>query len=105
MKYTFFLLCLTLTLSGFAQEYKQKWDGKQLIKIQYHRAQLRIEGHKGSELILQAKNYVAPPERAKGLRSLYNTAVDNTGIGMAVETKDGVLQLREASQDPGGICD
>ena len=101
MKYPILLFLLILALPGVAQEYKQKVNADQLIKIQYHQADMRIEGYKGNEVVIQATNYNAPPERAKGLRSLYNTAVDNTNIGMAVESKDGALVIREATKDPG----
>lgn len=98
MKHTCILLLLLISLPGLAQEFRQKVATNQQVKIQYHKAQIVVEGHKGSELVIQAKGYEAPPERAKGLKSLYNTAVDNTGIGLSVEVKDGALVIREASQ-------
>ncbi|WP_040396918.1 DUF4097 family beta strand repeat-containing protein [Cesiribacter andamanensis] len=101
MKHTFLFLLLALALPGLAQEYKQRITADQLIKIQYHKAELRIEAHKGNELIIQARDYEAPPERAKGLRPLYNTAVDNTNTGMSVESKDGQVLIREAMANPG----
>lgn len=98
MKYKILLLLLMISLPGLTQEFKQKVTANQAVKIQYHKSQIQIEGYKGTDLVIQAKNFEAPPERAKGLRSLYNTAVDNTGIGLSVEVKDGVLVVREASQ-------
>jgi hypothetical protein len=101
MKYKILLLLFAVAGPAMAQEFKQKVAAGQQVKIQYHKADIRIEGYKGSEIVIQASNYEGPPERAKGLRSLYNTSVDNTGIGLAVEAKDGVLLVREATQDPG----
>ncbi len=98
MKYKIIILLLISSLPGLAQEYKHKVATNQAVKIQYHKAQIVVEGHKGTELVIQAKNYEAPPERAKGLRSLYNSAVDNTGIGLSVEEQEGTLMIREASQ-------
>lgn len=101
MKYKILFLMLMAALPGLAQEFKQRLNADQLVKIQYHKAELRIEAHKGNELIIQAKDYEAPPERAKGLRPLYNTAIDNTNTGMSVESKDGQLLIREATANPG----
>ncbi|AHM61002.1 hypothetical protein D770_13740 [Flammeovirgaceae bacterium 311] len=101
MKYKILLLLLSAALPGLAQEFKQKVAANQQVKIQYHKADIRIEGYSGSEIVIQASDYQAPPERAKGLRSLYNTSVDNTGIGLAVEAKEGALLVREATQHPG----
>ncbi|WP_224995460.1 DUF4097 family beta strand repeat-containing protein [Cesiribacter sp. SM1] len=101
MKYKILLLLLAVAGPVMAQEFKQKVAAGQQVKIQYHKADIRIEGYKGSEIVIQASGYEAPPERAKGLRSLYNSSVDNTGIGLAVEAKEGVLLVREASQTPG----
>lgn len=98
MKYKIIVLLLMISLPGFAQEYKHKVAANQTVKIQYHKAQIVVEGHKGNELVIQATNYEAPPERAKGLRSLYNSAVDNSGIGLSVKEQDGVLVIKEASQ-------
>jgi hypothetical protein len=102
MKYTLlFLLLIAAAMPGLAQEYKQRLNADQLVKIQYHKAELRIEAHKGNELIIQARDYEAPPERAKGLRPLYNTAIDNTNTGMSVESQGGQLLIREAMANPG----
>ena len=98
MKYKILSLLLMLSLPGLAQEFKQKVAANQAVKILYQKSDIAIEGYKGNELLIQAKNYEAPPERAKGLRSLYNTAVDNTNIGLSVEVQDGALVVREASQ-------
>ena len=101
MKYTCLMILLLIALPGLSQESRQKLAANQPVKVQYHKANIAVEGYKGSEVVIQAKRYEAPPERAKGMRSLYNTAVDNTGIGLSVETKDGVMVIREASQKGG----
>ncbi len=38
------------------------------------------------------------PERAKGLKSLYNTAEDNTGLGLSVVQEGNVLKIVKASR-------
>ena len=94
MKYTCLILLLCIALPGLSQESRHKLASSQPLKVQYHKAKISIEGYKGSEVVIQAKNYEAPPERAKGMRSLYNTAIDNTGVGLSVETKEGTLVIR-----------
>ncbi len=92
------LLCLT---TAYAQEYKTKLanakDRKVIIEMAG--ADIKIEGHNSDEVIIQASSgYEAPPERAKGLKPLYNTAVDNTGIGLAVTPESGGLRIEKAAR-------
>lgn len=72
-------------------------NGAKRIDIQIERAGLEIVGHNSQEVILEVEGYRPPPERAKGLRPLYNQATDNTGMGVMVETKGGVMYIKKAS--------
>ncbi|CCH53117.1 hypothetical protein BN8_02184 [Fibrisoma limi BUZ 3] len=92
------LCCLTNT---YAQEYKTKLanskDRKVIIEIDA--GDVKVEGHNGDEVIIQASSgYEAPPERAKGLKPLYNSAVDNTNLGLAVTPENGGLRIEKATR-------
>lgn len=86
-----------------AQEYKTKLANAKdrKVTIEMDASSLRIEGHNSDEVIIQAASgYEAPPERAKGLKPIYNTAVDNSGIGLAVTTENGGLKIEKATRKP-----
>ncbi|GAB4022927.1 DUF4097 family beta strand repeat-containing protein [Spirosoma koreense] len=100
------LLLLSLSLAwclttANAQEYKTKLTNSKdrKVTIEMDAAQLKIEGHNSDEVLIQASSgYEAPPERAKGLKPIYNTAVDNTGIGLAVTQESGGLKIEKAAR-------
>ena len=83
----------------FAQEFKTKLANSKdrKISIEMDASTLKIEGYDGDELIIKGNGFQDPPEQAKGLRSLYNSAVDNTGIGLAVTTQGNGLKIEKAS--------
>ncbi len=84
------LLAILLTATTLqAQEYKipvqNTTDGK--LSLVNFMGDLPIEGYNGNEIIItttDAEN-VTTPERAKGLKPIYPTGTDNTGIGLYVE--------------------
>ncbi len=82
-----------------AQEYKVKLpnspDRKVTIQLD---GDVKIEGYDGEEVSIRGNGQEAPPERAKGLKPLYNTAVDNSGIGLAVTPESGGLKIEKASR-------
>lgn len=88
-------------LPGQAQEYSKRIAGNQQVKILLNKGEMKIEGYNGNEVKITAHNYQEPPERAKGLRPLYNSAQDNTGIGLAVTEESGTLLIQEASGQEG----
>lgn len=73
----------------------------QQVKVLLNRGDMKIEGYNGNEVRITAHNYEQPPERAKGLKPLYNNAQDNTGIGLSVEEEGGALVVQEASGQGG----
>lgn len=90
--------CLT---SAYAQEYKTKLANAKdrKVTIEMNSGDVKIEGHNSDDVIIQASSgYEAPPERAKGLKPLYNSAVDNSGIGLAVTPENGGLRIEKASR-------
>ncbi len=100
-KHMFIFACLFLTaLYTQAQEYKYKLanTGNSKIAIELEADNLKIEGHAGDEVIIRGGNTEPIPEQAKGLKPLYNTNVDNTGIGLSVTSEGGVLKIEKASR-------
>lgn len=100
-KNMFVLACLLLTaVYTQAQDFKAKLantkDSK--ISIELEGENLKIEGYAGDEVIIKGGSVEAIPEQAKGLKPLYNTNVDNTGLGLAVNVEGGVLKIEKASR-------
>jgi DUF4097 and DUF4098 domain-containing protein YvlB len=93
-----FLLCL---IQAQAQEYKTKLANAKdrKVTIEMDAGQVKIEGYNGDEVVIQANSgYEAPPERAKGLKPMYNSAVDNSGIGLSVTPENGGLHIEKATR-------
>ncbi|TDE12926.1 DUF4097 family beta strand repeat-containing protein [Dyadobacter psychrotolerans] len=91
-------ILLSTTLS-FAQEYKTKLTNSKdrKVTIEMDGSDIKIEGYNGDEVIIQASSgFEAPPERAKGLKPLYYSAVDNSGIGLSVTTESGGVKIEKA---------
>lgn len=100
LKILFFWLII-VTMPAFAQEYKKALKPDQKVKILLNRSKIKVEGYNGSEVNITALNYEKPPERAKGLRPLYNSAQDNTNIGLSVTEEQGALVIQQASNQDG----
>ncbi|MBA4853863.1 DUF4097 family beta strand repeat-containing protein [Emticicia sp. BO119] len=93
--------CLLLTaVYTQAQEFKSKLantkDSK--IAIELDADNMKIEGYAGDEVIIRGGSTEPIPEQAKGLKPLYNTNIDNTGLGLAVNLESGVLRIEKASR-------
>lgn len=91
---------LLSTVAAQAQEYKTKLTNSKdhKVALEIDAGDIKIEGHNSDEVVIQASGYEAPPEQAKGLKPLYNSATDNTGIGLSVTTDNGVLKLEKATR-------
>ncbi|GAB3997897.1 hypothetical protein GCM10028807_44130 [Spirosoma daeguense] len=84
-----------------ANEYKTKLANNKdrKVVIEMDASQLKIEGHNSDEVVIQASSgYEAPPERAKGLKPIYNTVVDNSGIGLSVTPDGNGLKIEKATR-------
>lgn len=97
-----FIITVLLGLSQvvFAQTYTAKFsnsNGDKKVRIIKSNGEMRIVAHNSSEVIMTTNDYEAPPERAKGLRPLYNNAVDNTGIGLEVTESGNEITIKKAS--------
>ncbi|KPK85880.1 MAG: hypothetical protein AMS27_06390 [Bacteroides sp. SM23_62_1] len=94
MKKVVCLLLLFLPLSClFGQQYKTTLSGKReyTLKLLDIEADLNISTTSGNEIIIQATSLPEAPDKAKGLRPLTKSGVDNTGIGLNMEIIDNVI--------------
>lgn len=99
-------MLLILLLTGLTYSWASAQGGTHKIKTSAKKVvfsvddtDLIIEGHNSAEVIITTDDYEEPPERAKGLRPLYTTGQDNTGIGLEVKETGGVLQVSNASNE------
>lgn len=93
------LAALLLAQAGHAQEYRTKFSGKdRKIVIDMQGSDVTVEGTDGDELLIRGNGFEEPPKRAEGLRPLYNTAVDNTKIGLSVTQQDNTVRITRASR-------
>lgn len=83
-----------------AQEYKHTLGNSPdlNVEIAVGQSDVIIEGHDSNEIIIQNLDHNERPERATGLRALYYSAEDNTGIGLSVEEENGTLRIIPASR-------
>lgn len=85
-------LCITVTVT--AQEFKV---AKSSGKLQINLSSVTVEGHTGNEIIFSSKDHERDEdERAKGLKAINGMGLeDNTGLGINVTEKDGVLVVNQ----------
>ncbi|MBV6642104.1 MAG: DUF4097 family beta strand repeat protein [Cyclobacteriaceae bacterium] len=62
------------------------------------RADILIEGTNGSDIEISTSDFEEKPERADGLRSLSDMAMENTSIGLNVEQKGSEIIVMPASR-------
>lgn len=96
--------CLFLTLMLFAlgtvwcQKVEKSFPAAgKTVKITISSADVIVEGHNGNNLIIETEGIEPPPERAKGLRPLFNSAEDNTGLGLEVVESNNEINIKKAS--------
>lgn len=94
-------LALITTIAVNAQEFKlAKSTGRMEIKEVNH---VTIEGYSGTEIVFTSKNNDREKdERAKGLRAVSSLGLeDNTGIGLSVVEKAGVIEVQQLKKMDG----
>jgi sulfur transfer protein SufE len=83
-----------------AREYKIKFnntkDRKLVLMIE--NAEVTVSGYNGDEVVIEATGLEQAPKRAEGLKALYNTVSDNTGIGLAVTQENNVIRFEKATR-------
>ncbi len=90
---------LLVAQASHAQEYKTRLSGKdRKIIIDMQGSDVTVEGIDGDELVIRGNGFEGTPKRAEGLRPIYNTAVDNTKIGLSVTRQDNTVHIAQASR-------
>ncbi|NVO86633.1 DUF4097 family beta strand repeat-containing protein [Hymenobacter terrestris] len=99
MKKTFLLTLLALLYAAGlrAQEYKMKLNGAQIV-ILMRNSEVTVEGYDGDEIVIKGNSNKEPDKRAEGLHSVYNTAVDNTKIGLEIRRTGNTVSIVQASR-------
>lgn len=83
------MLILVPVLSLSAQDYKIAAPANGRVILKNFSGDLPVEGYNGKEIIISSSSgKLETPERAKGLKPVYPSGPDNSGIGVSVE-KDG----------------
>ena len=105
MKKTLFLATVALLTASSAlraQEYKTKLSGAdRKIIIEMQGGGMTVEGYDGDEVVIRGDGYEEPDKRAEGLHAVYNTAVDNTKMGLSVTKEGNTLRIVKASRKDG----
>ncbi|UOQ97328.1 DUF4097 domain-containing protein [Hymenobacter sp. 5317J-9] len=98
----FLLLALAGALAAHtaqAQEYRTKLGGKdRKIVLEMSGSDVTVEGIDGNDLVIKGNGFEEAPKRAEGLRPIYNSAVDNTKIGLSVTQTDNTVRIVRASR-------
>lgn len=84
-----------------AQEFKIKFASRQDPKVvlEMQGSDVTVEGYDGDEVVIRGNGYEAPPKQAQGLRPVYNTAQDNTQLGLSVTPAAGnTVRIVKASR-------
>ncbi|MEG0931272.1 hypothetical protein, partial [Algoriella sp.] len=113
IKKTMFIATMLLTMSLNAQEQPEKTNQTTSVednatyklavnkgKLQINLGKATIEGYDGKEIVFSAKKTKeSTDERAKGLRAINAMGLtDNTGLGINVEEKNGVIDVKQLSR-------
>lgn len=103
MKKQFLLILISVwaATSLSAQEYKLAKSTGQLNIVEVNT--VKIEGYSGKEVIFSSNSFNRDKDdRAKGLRAVSSMGLeDNTGLGLSVIEKDGVIEVRQLKKMDG----
>jgi lia operon protein LiaG len=97
MKTSIIAICIFLCAGIVsAQEYKipvpNSKDGRLILKD--FTGTLPIEGYAGSDIIITSTSEnLTPPEKAKGLKPIFPSGTDNTGLGLDVQKIDNMITV------------
>lgn len=85
------------------KEFKVRFNNarERKVVVDMFGAKVNIEGYNGDEVVVQGAGGEAKPERAEGLRALYNAAEDNTGLGLSVTQENNTIRVTRASRQDG----
>lgn len=85
-------------------EYRVKLPNSsdQKVHVLMDQGNVKIEGYDGDEVVVRAPGRrTETPERAKGLRPIYYSAEDNSGLGLSVVKDGNTLRITKASRHHG----
>ncbi len=94
------LIALAVSAIIMAQDYKKAFSGNKL-ELSISNSRVDIEGYDETEVQIYGMDIDEIPDRAKGLKALYHTGEDNTGIGLSVIESNGVLKIEKVSKRDG----
>ena len=90
---------LLLTHASHAQEFRTKLNSKDpKVVVDMQGSDVVVEGIDGNELVIKGDGFEEPPKRAEGLRPIYNSAVDNTKMGLSVTQDGNTVRITRASR-------
>jgi len=98
----FILLGLAIVNTHYAQSHTAKFSsnsGDKKVTLLLSDGEVKVSTHASPEVVISTDDYEAPPERARGLRPLYNNAVDNTGLGLEVQEDNNEIIIKKASSE------
>lgn len=91
-------LVFFVTTTANGQEFKRSLKEPVSIIIHSLYGELNIEGIPGNDLVITTKSYKPPPSRADGLKPIFSTGEDNTGIGLSVEEEGNQVTITGATK-------
>lgn len=89
--------------TGEIKEFKVRFNNARdrKVVVAMFGSKVTIEGYNGDEVVVQGAGGKAKPERAEGLRAVYNSAEDNSGIGLSVTQEKNIIFVTRASREGG----
>lgn len=93
-------ITIAILFSGtiYAQDYTIAVKGAKKAEITNLTGNIKVIGHNGSDIIVEASDLEDPPERAKGLKPISGGGVDNSGIGLNVKEVGNVISISGTSK-------
>jgi hypothetical protein len=89
----------TRELKEFKVRFNNTRDRKVVVAM--YGSKVNIEGYNGDEVVVQGAGGKAKPERAEGLKAMYNAAEDNSGMGLSVTQEGNTIRVTRASREGG----
>jgi hypothetical protein len=89
--------------TGEIKEFKVRFNNPRdrKVVVAMFGSKVTIEGYNGDEVVVQGAGGKARPGRAEGLRAVYNSAEDNSGIGLSVAQEGNTIRVTRASREGG----
>lgn len=106
---TLLFICLC-TFYSYSQNNNSNSAGGQEFKIAFSKPSqpgkikiyalndVEVQSYSGKEVVLTANGVKAIPQRAEGLRPVYNSMVDNTNMGLSVKEVDNTIEINSLTR-------